>query len=141
MFQVKAEPPSPASSLESDRSSPDPQVSGASFVFIFPATRVGKIHVSVSQITVKGENPPTPPYMYGDVLSPPVGTMEVTVATTSLPPPQSQVPTVTQAALTTSVISSIQTQTAGMQQHRDLQLNPVYTARCRSSNPNVLTEI
>ncbi|XP_061680498.1 cyclic AMP-dependent transcription factor ATF-6 beta [Syngnathoides biaculeatus] len=58
MIQVKPEPASPASSPEAERSSPDKPSDGP--------------------LAVKGETPPTPPYSFGDAMSPPPGAAEVT---------------------------------------------------------------
>lgn len=130
VFQVKAEPPSPTSSLESECSAspPDPQVCLSQWVYyrklmdtdgFVMAFKKMSSFLSPAQITVKGENPPTPPYMYGDVLSPPLGSMEVTVATTA-PPTQTQIAAVTQTQLQTplttpipAVIGGLQTQATG----------------------------
>ncbi|KAG6921284.1 cyclic AMP-dependent transcription factor ATF-6 beta-like, partial [Chelydra serpentina] len=67
-LQVKSEPVSPASSHSSDSSTlsmtPDPPRQAAS-----PDDVMG----------VKAEQPPTPPCMFGDVLAPPIGTVQISL--------------------------------------------------------------
>ncbi|XP_044837863.1 cyclic AMP-dependent transcription factor ATF-6 beta isoform X1 [Mauremys mutica] len=74
-LQVKSEPVSPASSHSSDSSilsmTPDSPRQAAS-----PDDVMG----------VKAEDPPTPPCMFGDVLAPPVGTVQISL----LPAPETQ---------------------------------------------------
>ncbi|XP_061787168.2 cyclic AMP-dependent transcription factor ATF-6 beta isoform X2 [Nerophis lumbriciformis] len=104
LLQVKSEPPSPASSPEVERlpSSPDPQ------------------------LPVKSENPPTPPHMFGDIMSPPLGSVEVTVATTAASPTRGGAET--QPAFTTrlhAVMAAMQTQAAVLP---DIQPRPLCVA-------------
>lgn len=59
--------------------------------------------------------------MYGDVLSPPLGAMEVTIATTSVPSPQrAELP-----ARISPILSGVQTQAGGqsIQTHQHLIFN------------------
>ncbi|XP_061752648.1 cyclic AMP-dependent transcription factor ATF-6 beta isoform X2 [Nerophis ophidion] len=107
LLQVKSEPPSPASSPGTDRlpSSPDPQ------------------------LPVKSENPPTPPHMFGDVMSPPLGSVEVTVATTAASPTRGGGDS--PPACTTrlhAVMAAMQTQAVVLPALTDIQPRPLCVA-------------
>ncbi|KAH0630511.1 hypothetical protein JD844_013587 [Phrynosoma platyrhinos] len=75
--QVKSEPVSPASSHCSDSSSSDS--SAASSSSSSPTDLPGQAPNPTDVIGVKPEHPPTPPCMFGDVLSPPFGTVHINV--------------------------------------------------------------
>ncbi|XP_042305043.1 cyclic AMP-dependent transcription factor ATF-6 beta isoform X4 [Sceloporus undulatus] len=75
--QVKSEPVSPASSHCSDSSSSDS--SAASSSSSSSADLLGQAPNPDDVIGVKPERPPTPPCMFGDVLSPPFGTVHINV--------------------------------------------------------------
>ncbi|XP_016361827.1 cyclic AMP-dependent transcription factor ATF-6 beta-like isoform X3 [Sinocyclocheilus anshuiensis] len=103
-FQVKTEPPSPASSLTSDSS-----------ISSLPEAQ---------QVTVKSENPPTPPYMYGDVLSPPLTSVEVTVTSVS-PVHQPPLP----LAIQPHALSSLDTQTTVLSSAATLKASSILSSK------------
>ncbi|XP_042305041.1 cyclic AMP-dependent transcription factor ATF-6 beta isoform X2 [Sceloporus undulatus] len=90
--QVKSEPVSPASSHCSDSSSSDS--SAASSSSSSSADLLGQAPNPDDVIGVKPERPPTPPCMFGDVLSPPFGTVHINV----VPAPETGKPTASNKA-------------------------------------------
>uniref|UniRef100_A0A671N0Q1 Cyclic AMP-dependent transcription factor ATF-6 beta-like n=1 Tax=Sinocyclocheilus anshuiensis TaxID=1608454 RepID=A0A671N0Q1_9TELE len=100
VFQVKTEPPSPASSLTSDSS------------------------ISSLPEAQQVENPPTPPYMYGDVLSPPLTSVEVTVTSVS-PVHQPPLP----LAIQPHALSSLDTQTTVLSSAATLKASSILSSK------------
>ncbi|XP_061475439.1 cyclic AMP-dependent transcription factor ATF-6 beta isoform X2 [Rhineura floridana] len=74
-LQVKSEPVSPASSHCSDSSAVSSSSSSSSSSCDLPGQAAGPDYV----MGVKTEHPPTPPCMFGDVLSPPFGTVHISI--------------------------------------------------------------
>ncbi|XP_044275615.1 cyclic AMP-dependent transcription factor ATF-6 beta isoform X2 [Varanus komodoensis] len=77
-LQVKSEPVSPASSHCSDLSASSSDSSAASSSS-HSTDLPGQAPSPVEVIGVKTEHPPTPPCMFGDVLSPPFGAVHISV--------------------------------------------------------------
>uniref|UniRef100_A0A8C1DKX5 BZIP domain-containing protein n=1 Tax=Cyprinus carpio carpio TaxID=630221 RepID=A0A8C1DKX5_CYPCA len=116
IFQVKTEPPSPVSSLTSDR--------------LFLSSLL-------SQVTVKSENPPTPPYMCGDVLLPPLASVEVTLASITAPHQPRTIQTHTLSSLDThtTVLSSAATLKASSILSSKPLIQPKPVCVAQSSSP------
>nr|XP_008103915.1 PREDICTED: cyclic AMP-dependent transcription factor ATF-6 beta isoform X3 [Anolis carolinensis] len=75
-LQVKSEPVSPASSHCSDSSASSSDLSAVSSS---SSDLPGQAPSPADVVGVKAEHPPTPPCMFGDVLSPPFGTVHISV--------------------------------------------------------------
>ncbi|KAG2469316.1 cyclic AMP-dependent transcription factor ATF-6 beta isoform X2 [Polypterus senegalus] len=72
LIQVKSEPSSPAS-CHSSESSMSSNCDSSSFY-------QQSVNCESPVTVLKSENPPTPPYMFGDILSPPLSTVQITIS-------------------------------------------------------------
>uniref|UniRef100_A0A8C1ZTG9 BZIP domain-containing protein n=1 Tax=Cyprinus carpio TaxID=7962 RepID=A0A8C1ZTG9_CYPCA len=92
---------------------------------------------SVSQVTVKSENPPTPPYMCGDVLLPPLASVEVTLASITAPHQPRTIQTHTLSSLNThtTVLSSAATLKASSILSSKPLIQPKPVCVAQSSSP------
>uniref|UniRef100_A0A8C2FZX8 BZIP domain-containing protein n=1 Tax=Cyprinus carpio TaxID=7962 RepID=A0A8C2FZX8_CYPCA len=92
---------------------------------------------SVSQVTVKSENPPTPPYMCGDVLLPPLASVEVTLSSITAPHQPRTIQTHTLSSLDThtTVLSSAATLKASSILSSKPLIQPKPVCVAQSSSP------
>ncbi|XP_042601320.1 cyclic AMP-dependent transcription factor ATF-6 beta [Cyprinus carpio] len=91
----------------------------------------------LSQVTVKSENPPTPPYMCGDVLLPPLASVEVTLSSITAPHQPRTIQTHTLSSLDThtTVLSSAATLKASSILSSKPLIQPKPVCVAQSSSP------